>query len=214
MSEGVRICNPPSRPLGRHFRSDGLEVGPRLHPPFIFVDFVTGIAAGPLHELQAQIQVFRPRDDGLARVALETARFRILQGDHGGIPVVKGLPVVLFLPFLLLFVTGGGVGRRHEVCPTAPSAMTGGASEVFQGMRRIFIDVLLQIGVRAKRLGKILVIEIVDTEVAGNAALHLGYLHEIKVILQILQDHLSDLVVRTGHIDQRKITHEIGHQVR
>ena len=137
--ELTRVRNPGLNPIGLQLASHAQQARTWTAIGWEPIDLVTGIAPIALDQTIALGQIRRIRSDQLHRglVTLHTARFGMLVRQHGVVPVVLLVPVVLIFPGRFLCSIAGSVVCMLERERLPRASMTGSTAHDLGGVRRL-----------------------------------------------------------------------------
>ena len=143
-------------------------------------------------------------------MALDALGLGVALGHHGVVPEVEGMvgvgAAVLLPPVFLLLRRRGDVHGVHEAGGAPAALVAGGAAHLVDGMRPLQVEG--EVGVRGEGLRLVLEPLLVDAEVAGRAAVHLGRAREDHVVLQVRGHDLVDLQRGVGQVEHGHVADE------
>ena len=212
-TERARLLDPAVDPLLARLGDDLGEVRAHLAQVFPALDLVAAVAAVLLEEEAAGVERNRLGDLDLALMALHALGLGVALGHHRVVPEVEGMVrvgvAVVLAPVLLLRRRRGDVDGAHEAGGAAASLVARRAAHLVDRMRALEVEG--EVGMGRERLLLVLEPLLVDAEVAGRAAVHLGRGREDHVVLQVRGHDLVDLERRVGQVQHGQVAHG-GHE--
>ena len=211
--DGARVAEPAGHPFFVELRADLRQVRAGFPQALEPDRLVAGVAPRPFVHAVGQVQVVGLGDEHLSPVALGARSLGHPARQHGIVPEMRLLPVVLLFPFRHLLARRRAVGGVDERDRLPHPFVANRAPGRLQGVRRRAADVGVEVGVGAERLRVVFEAGPVDGQMAGLATVHLRHADEVHVVHDVRGDRLAHRQGRRHEVEQRRVQQVVVDQV-